>query len=181
MTATKDAAGGITFFAENDPDEMTGGIAPAFMNDAGGKAYSEDIRYELAEAESGVAGVHEYVLRMILSEKYLDDPARCYPVTVDPSVSWTGSSNVKDAYVISGSYQNTNFYSSSVKKMPAGSNGTGKHRTYIKFTSLASKLSDKLVVKASLDVYDYGEGTKNQTIYVRRATSSWSPSSIKWT
>lgn len=64
--------------------------------------------------------------------------------------------------------------------MPAGYNSTGKHRTYIQFTGLASALRDKYITGANFDVYDYGEGTANQNIYVRKLTSSWSPSKVTW-
>ena len=171
-----DAVGGITFFDADDPEEIVGGISPAYMEDAKGKR-SEDVTYDLVQSET--EGV--YLLTMHASEEFLHDPATAYPVIIDPSITWRGSSQVKDAYVISGStYQNTNFYSSSVKKMPAGKNSTGTHRTYIKFTSLASQLSGKYVMGATFAVYDYGEGTKGQTIAVKRVKASWSPSTIKW-
>lgn len=93
MIPVIDRTGGISFFDEDDPDEIKGGISPAFMNDAGGKAYSEDIEYFLEETEDK----GRYLLTMEVSEEYLLDPGRAYPVTIDPSVSWTGSSKVKDA------------------------------------------------------------------------------------
>lgn len=130
----------ITIYDE-DKEELVAGISKSWMNDATGNAYSEEIKYELEEDKS-VKG--RYIFRMILDSEYLNSKDRKYPVTIDPDLTWLGSSNVKDVYVISGTYKNTNFYSSGTTAMPVGKNSTGTHMTYVKFTDLKSKINGKI-------------------------------------
>ena len=170
LEAARDGIGGITIL---DGEDIIAGISPAWMEDASGENYSEDITYALAENADGT-----YLLSMTIDPAYLETAA--YPVTIDPSVSWTGSSKEKDAYVINGSYKNTNFYSSSVTVMPAGKNSTGTHRTYISFPSMKSTVSGKSVTSAKFTCYERNTGTKGQKIGAYRVTASWSPSKITW-
>ena len=153
---------GITF-VDPETGETVFEISPAWMDDKTEKAYSEDIRYEI-EPDPSEEG--KWLLRMIADKAYLESPARIYPVTIDPTITWTGKTNVKDAYVISGSkYQNTNFYKDSVKKMPAGRNSLGyMHRTFIAFNGIKSKLNGKSIASAYMDVYEFGDGAANQKI-----------------
>lgn len=52
MKAEIDVTGGITF--TNDKDKIIGGIEAPFMNDASGRAYSEDIHFELEKTRTEV-------------------------------------------------------------------------------------------------------------------------------
>ena len=63
---------GITFY--DDEDDIAADISPAWMNDATGSAYSEDITYDI-EKESGST----YILTMTVDRDYLDDEDRQYP------------------------------------------------------------------------------------------------------
>ena len=166
---------GITYY-DNETGEITGYISSPWMNDASGNAYSEDITYELEEVE-GKKG--EYILTMTVDEEYLNAPERKYPVTIDPSNTWQGSSEIKDAYVISGStYGNTNFYESGTTKMPAGKNSTGTHRTYMKLIDLKAITGGKSISSAKFTAYQTADSGSNQSIGIYRITESWSPSSV---
>ncbi len=105
-----------------------------------GEAYSEEITYQLSQ-EGSEPG--EYVLTMTIDEDYLSDKERKYPVTVDPTATWKGSSQIRDVYVISGTYANTNFYDSGTVVMPAGKNSTGIHETYVQFVNLKNTVGEK--------------------------------------
>ena len=97
LTARKNVTdGGITLY-DKESGEIAGAISPPWMDDASGNAYSEAITYELKE-NAGREG--EYVLTMTADETYLADPDRKYPVTIDPSTTWKGSSEIRDAYII---------------------------------------------------------------------------------
>ena len=117
---------GITIYDEKT-EEIVASIAPPWMNDASGNAYSEEITYTLNPDED-VAG--SYTMKMVVDEDYLNDIEREYPITIDPTTTWTGSTKIRDVYVISGTYANTNFYDSGTVVMPAGKNSTGIHETY---------------------------------------------------
>ncbi len=102
--------GGISFLDEKT-DEIVAALEAPNMNDATGKAYSEKISYdiELDDQEKD-----SYILTLHLDEEYFKDKDRKYPVTIDPTVSWTGSTDFWDVYVINGSYKDTNFYDNGV-------------------------------------------------------------------
>lgn len=169
--------GGITYYDEKTGD-ITGYISPAWMNDASGNAYSEDVEYTLEEVKDKKG---EYILTMTISKSYLENPARQYPITIDPSNTWQGTSEVQDAYVISGSkYGNTNFYESGTKVMPAGTNSTGTHRTYIKFVNLRNIVYGYSIHGAALTIYETGSGASGQSVGACRIAGSWSPSTITW-
>ena len=165
---------GITFF-DKETGSIAADISPAWMNDATGSAYSEDITYDI-EKESGST----YILTMTVDRDYLDDEDRQYPVTIDPTTTWKGTGQVTDAYVISGSYANTNFYSGSTKVMPAGKNGTGTHRTYIQFEHLKKTLKGQSISSAKLTAYEVGDGAKSQKVSAYRVTGSWKASKLTW-
>ena len=178
MFARKNVTDGAITYYDNETEEITGFIAAPWMNDATGDAYSEDITYELEEVE-GKDG--EYLLTMTIDEDYLNDPARQYPVTIDPTNTWQGSSEVKDVYVISGStYGGTNFYESGTKKMPSGKNSTGTHRTYIKFIDLKTVTSGKSISSAKFTAYQSPDCVGSQKIGIYRITESWSISSLTY-
>ncbi len=166
---------GITIY-DPDTDEIVASIAPPWMNDACGDAYSEDITYELSE--SGEDG--SYILKMTADSDYLNDSARKYPVSIDPAATWAGSSQMRDVYVISGRYAAVNFYDSGTTVMPAGSNSTGVHETYIQFVNLAGQLSGKNISSAVLSAYEVSGGENGQTVGAFRVTGSWSPSSLRY-
>ena len=106
--------GGISFLDE-ETDEIVASLEAPNINDATGKAYSEELYYDIepdGEEDS-------YLLTLHLDEDYFQEKDREYPVTIDPTVSWTGSTNFWDVYVINGSYKNTNFYDSGITAMMA--------------------------------------------------------------
>ena len=117
---------------------------------------------------------------MTVDRDYLDDEDRQYPVIIDPTATWKGTGQVTDAYVISGSYANTNFYSGSTKVMPAGKNGTGTHRTYIQFEHLKKTLKGQSISSAKLTAYEVGDGAKSQKVSAYRVTGSWKASKLTW-
>ena len=125
-----------------------------------------------------------YILTMTVSEAYLSDPQRQYPVTIDPSAEWKGNDKLRDVYVISGSsYKNKNYYKSGTIVMPAGKGDYGTYRTYIKFYDLASVVKGKSISSATLSIYGAGQKSARtgQKVSVKEVTSSWDCSKIKWT
>ena len=166
---------GITFYDE-ETDDIVMGIESPFMNDATGEAYSEDLEYEMIDPEEGD---DTYTLKLKISDKYLDDPDRVYPVTIDPTATWVGTSEVRDSYVISG-FPTTNFYSTSTVVMPSGSGTQGVHRTYIHILNLKSELIGANISSASFDIYETGGGNSGKNVRVYRITEDWTNSTVTW-
>lgn len=168
---------GLTYY-DKETGDIVGSISFPWMNDATGNAYSEEITYELTKEEDKD---DEYLLTMTLDEGYLSDKNRQYPVTIDPTNTWQGSSEVKDSYVISGSsYGDMNFYSSDTKIMPSGKNSNGTNRTYIKFINLKAVTSGSTVSSAKFTAYETGSSESDQTIGIYRITESWDVSTITY-
>lgn len=167
---------GLTIY-DKKTDEIVACIDAPWMNDADGDSYSQDISYDL-EKDEHTEG--QYKLTMNVDEDYLFDSDRKYPVTIDPTTTWKGDDELRDVYVISGSYAGTNFYESGTKVMPSGRNNTGTHRTYIKPLNLKSKISGKSVSSAKLTVYETGNGVSKQKIKAYRVLENWSSTSLTW-
>ena len=167
---------GITVI-DPQTDDIVAGIEAPWMNDATGDAYSTDIRYDLEQTdEEG-----RYIITMTIDAEYLDDIDRVYPVTVDPTVTWKGNDMIRDTYIITGSgYAGTNFYDTSITKMPVGKNSTGTHRTLFKILNLKAEIEGKSVDSAKLTLYESGTGASGQTVRANRLIEDWSPSTVTW-
>ena len=167
--------GGISFLDEKT-EEIVATLEAPNMNDATGNAYSEKLSYDIepdGEEDS-------YLLTLHLDEDYFQNKDRQYPVTIDPTVSWTGSANFWDVYVINGSYKDTNFYDSGVTVMMAGKAKQGVYRTYLRFKDFTKKIEGKYVDSATLTMYETGSSQSGQTIEARRVTENWSRPGLKW-
>ncbi|MBS7006937.1 DNRLRE domain-containing protein [Anaerostipes sp.] len=177
LTAKKNIGdGGITFYDKDSEDIIASLEAPS-MNDATEEAYSEKLSYDI-EPIKGEKDTYELTLR--LDEAYLKDKDRKYPITIDPTVTWKGSADFWDVYVINGSYKNTNFYDSGVTAMMAGKASKGTYRTYLRFKDFTAKIKNKYVDSATLTMYETGDSTSGQTIEARRVTANWSRPGLTW-
>ena len=182
ITARKDAAvEGISFYAldEKEQEVLVGGIQTPYMNDATEEHYSEAITYDLEEVDESEG---TYILTMTVDPEYLEDPDTVYPVTIDPSYTWTGGSAVYDVYVLSKStYADMNFYNSTTTGMFAGrTNANGYERTYIAFNGLADKVNGYSVASAKLTIYETGGGTAGETVQAHTVTAAWDKSTLTW-
>ena len=167
--------GGISFLDEKTEDLVATLEAPN-MNDHTGKAYSEKLSYDIEPD----GGEDSYLLTLHLDEDYFQDKDRQYPVTIDPTVTWTGSTDFWDVYVINGSYKNTNFYDNGVTVMMAGKSKQGVCRTYLRFKDFTAKIKGKYVDSATLTMYETGSSQSGQTIEARRVTENWTRPGLKW-
>ena len=110
--------GQIELYRADDEDELAAVIEAPYMDDATEDNYSEEVYYELEETEAGV-----YLLTMTVDESYLENAQ--YPVTIDPTATWSGSSKIDDVYIADGDYKNTNFYAAASQAFYAGMNHKG--------------------------------------------------------
>ena len=177
MTAKKNVLdGGITFLDKETGDIVASLEAPN-MNDASGNAYSEEISYEI-EAIEGEEDT--YLLTLVLDGDYFKDSGRKYPVTIDPTVTWKGSTDFWDVYVINGTYKDMNFYDSGVTVMMAGKAKQGVCRTYLRFKDFTEKIKGKYVDSASLTIYETENSQSGQVIEARRVTAGWTRPGLTW-
>ncbi|MFR3133215.1 DNRLRE domain-containing protein, partial [Intestinibacter bartlettii] len=167
-------------FCKNDNEEnVIASIDMPFMNDKTGKAYSDDITYDI---EKSKYDDNKYILTMTLSQDYLNDKDRVYPVTVDPTVTWTGDSNLIDTYILSNSkYADMNFYNSGTTAFPIGyTSSMGTCRSLIRSLDLLDTVKNKYVESATLTMYETSSCDKNMTVNAYRIIDSWTKKNVTW-
>lgn len=170
-----ETGGGITLYSEDD--DIVGGMEAPFMDDATENNYSEEIYYELTEINEKEDDVHRYILKLVIDEKYLENAT--YPVAIDPTVTWNGTTDLPETYVLN-STKVTNYFSSGVKTFSVGKGSQGVFRTYFRAKSLAKTVKDKYIDRATLTVYENGSGVNGSTIYVKPAAASFKCGTVTW-
>lgn len=170
-----ETGGGITLYSEDD--DIVGGMEAPFMDDATENNYSEEIHYELIEINEKEGDVHRYILKLVIDEKYLENAT--YPVAIDPTVTWNGTTDLPETYVLN-SAKGTNYFSSGVKTFSVGKGSQGVFRTYFRAKSLAKTVKDKYIDSATLTVYENGSGVNGSTIYVKPAAASFKCGTVTW-
>ncbi|MEV4942876.1 LamG-like jellyroll fold domain-containing protein [Streptomyces zaomyceticus] len=147
-------------------------VPHAFMEDSridprsGDPARSRAVTYELVTVDG------EPALRMTADRAWLDDPARVYPVTVDPTVAASNSTYTQNT--IGGDH-------STETQIKVGSydSGTNKTNSFLQFSSLGTTLAGKRVTAATLNVYALWSSTcAVQLFSVHPVTQSWTPSGV---
>ena len=153
-------------------------MAPPNMNDATEEAYSEDITCEIEEK----AGEEDtYLISYIVDQAYLTDEERQYPVSIDPTLTWSGTAQLKDVYVCNGStYKNMNFYNSDIVITMAGKAAQGVYRSYMKFMDLDTRLDGYHIDSATLSLYEASGSQSGQTITAHQVKGPWVLGDITW-
>jgi RHS repeat-associated protein len=134
---------------------------------SGGPAVSRAISYQLVSVDGQPA------LRMTASQSWLRDPARVFPVTVDPNFTASGTTEVDNLYPGD---------SSSMPDIDIGSYDYGAEESngYLAFSGLGSALSGEHVTSAYLHVFDYWASTCTpEQFSVSPVTQSWSVTGSK--
>ncbi|MGG4154292.1 DNRLRE domain-containing protein [Peribacillus muralis] len=158
----------------NKDNKVIWEMLPPFMEDAEGE-YSENIEYSVINE-----GDKQFI-QMEIDEKFVEDPARVFPIIVDPTVNIGGAaSNTKDTYVMK-KFPTINYYNST--ELRTGyTDSTGTTRSYIDFTNSLPNMGGGLLVSAELKGYKFSQPTTpiNTNVYAQRVTSSWSSTGVTW-
>ncbi|MDY2735432.1 hypothetical protein, partial [Intestinibacter sp.] len=143
----------IIFYDKDDEKNVVASIDPAFINDKTEKAYSEDITYNIEKKKNEK---DKYILTITIDEEYLNSSDRVYPVKLDPTITWTGESNLIDTYILSNSnYADVNFYNSGTTAFPIGyTSSMGTCRSLIRSLDLLDTVKGKYVESATLTMYE---------------------------
>ena len=143
-------------------------IDELFAVDAAG-GYTDDVSAALV-TNQGLSSI-----KLRVSEDYLNDPQREYPIIIDPSVMVTGATKTADAFVREGT-PDTNYKMSEELRI-GNSQGCGLERTYIKFTlptNISASKVTNVVMRLKLCI---GQSTAMRAY---RVTSSWTSGNITW-
>ncbi|MCP3820578.1 DNRLRE domain-containing protein [Streptomyces sp. A3M-1-3] len=170
LTPRISADGDVEFTDASDKVAAT--IPHGFMEDSkvdprsGDRTLSRAVTYELTTVDGKPA------LRMTADRAWLDDPARVYPVTVDPT--FTASNSTYTQNTISGDHSTEN-----TLKVGSYDSGTNKTNSFLQFSSLGTTLKGQKVSAATLNVYAYWSATCTaQSFSVHPITQSWTPSGV---
>ena len=157
-----------TIYFVNSYGEKVFEIGSFFAVDCNG-AYTEDIKYNYEIVEKTMK------LEIILSEDYLNDSTRAFPVVIDPTILVTGQYSTYDSY-ISTLYPSTNFYMNSYLRTGKDTS-YGIRRTYIKF-DLPTGIKSGRVLSSYIRIEKYSGAVPATKAY--RVTGPWSSSTITW-
>ncbi|THA22997.1 Teneurin-1 [Streptomyces sp. A1277] len=165
------ADNGDVEFTDGD-GEVTATIPHAFMEDSridprsGDAAISRAVAYELTTADGKPA------LRLTADRDWLDDPARAYPVTVDPTI--TAGNTTYAQNTIGGDHSTENQI-----KVGSYDSGTNKANSFLQFSSLGTTLKGQRVTAATLNVYAIWSATCTaEPFSVHPVTKSWTPAGV---
>jgi RHS repeat-associated protein len=129
-------------------------------------AESHVITYELVTVDGGPA------LKMTADPTWLHDPARVFPVTVDPDFDETADTFAEYPY---------NNDNSSDTALKVGYNGAGnKAYSFLKFDGFFGSFTDAHINSVNLHLFDMWAWTCSaEPFSVNPITSAWSPSTTK--
>ena len=134
-------------------------------------ALTDELAYTIGETIEGKTEI-----TVTLSEDYAADPARAYPILVDPSVMVTGTYDTYDSFV-SSKNPTENYYHDEHIRMGWNS-GYNIRRTYISF-ELPSSVPSNAITTAYMSLKKYGAGS-TPSLKAYRVTGSWTSSTITW-
>jgi hypothetical protein len=172
----RQAADGSVELTDDATGAVVGRIPHAFMTDSkvdphsGDGARSEAVSYDLERQGAG------WALTMSADPAWLADPARKFPVTVDPTAVWNYG-DTSDTYVETG-------YSSPPNgevELKAGTYDGGGHKaaTYLGFSQIDNDLAHSKIYDVDLHLYNaWSYSCSSRAVTVHPVTQSWSSSSI---
>jgi len=144
------------------------------MSDALGE-FSDKVTYSYVKTAQGID------LTITADQTWINDPARVYPITVDPSLQTPKDSiSIDDVHVASGQ-SSQNFGGSTPLKSGYGSTSNINY-TYLRF-ALPKLTSSDLVISARLGMYVFSSTTVDPTnvqVNVYEVKSTWSESTVTW-
>ncbi|MFU8851227.1 LamG-like jellyroll fold domain-containing protein [Micromonospora sp. SL1-18] len=147
-------------------------IPPGYMIDSGsgaaGPATSTGVTYQLVTAGGQPA------LQVTLDRAWLADPARAYPVEVDPTVGPAVDPVKSD----SSMYVHGSSSTSGGSELLVGRSGGQNAAAYLKFGDLVSRLQYHTIYGAALSAVNFDAAScKSRAVTVHPVTESWSAGS----
>lgn len=138
---------------------------------SGDGAMSDGVTYALITVNGGQA------IKMTLDSAWLNDKARVFPVTVDPSVSSVTSNG--STFAQTGETGDN----SGVNEVHVGTwdGGSDIAEAYLKFDNVSSSLKNDTVLGVRLGLFNsWSYSCSPRTVYVYPVTGSWTPSGVSW-
>lgn len=176
LSAVLEDDNSVTFYDEAGESVFV--IASPFMFDSG-EGYSTDISVTLEQTNTGC----RYILTP--DREWLKSQERVFPITLDPTIYTTQSTNYIHDNGVQQSDPNTNYITAN--RMYVGSGSSSKQgRIYFKLTQWpsATNLTSSNIKAARLNLNYYPQANwqtaYQMTIDVYRVSSAWNTSTITW-
>ena len=161
--------GRLGFFDEKG--EMVFSLGSLYAVDAAGK-YTDQVDYDLKEYNDTSA-----IIAIKLSESYMQDPERVYPILIDPSVAMTGADQTYDTFV-SSKFPNTNYFEDNHLRT-GYDDDLYVRRTYMRFIMPSYLYSTTYnITDARIKIRQYIGTTPQAKAY--RVLGSWTSGSLTW-
>ncbi|MWA05377.1 DNRLRE domain-containing protein [Actinomadura sp. LD22] len=156
--------------------QVAGRIPHGFMVDSkidprsGDSARSEAVTYGLQQRGD------TWVLKVSADPSWVQDPARVFPVVVDPTTVWNYS-DTHDTYVQTG--YGSSPYAENELKAGTYDGGSTKAATYLAFTQVDNDLAHSKIYDVDLYMYNYWSySCKATPVTVYGVTKAWSQSDL---
>lgn len=172
LTAAKQENGSIAF-KDQASGQFLFNIPRPYMYDSNKEAGPEGV--VSPEVTQDITATKEgFVLTVTADEKFLQDPSRIYPVTVDP---WIDYFDAQDTYIASN-YPSYNYYNTAY--LYVGHDATiGKTRSLVKWLNLP-QIPNAEVVSAEVGLWETDEYTQVADVNMHQVTSSYDHKAVKW-
>ena len=164
LEAVLEADNSIRFNEEANGETVFHMPAPYMFDSSDASEYNDDI--ELSLTRNG----EKYILTYKPSLAWLQDEARVYPVTIDPTINTYGAA---DAYVKS-SAPTANYSNVDTLEMSSTNYGTALLKMPV-----PDKVTLNAISKATLTV-NMANAYEDSVIEIRPITSAWTPSTVTW-
>ncbi|KZE67993.1 hypothetical protein AWM68_17635 [Fictibacillus phosphorivorans] len=184
LEAKEQKNGSIAFYKKGNTDPIF--VLPKpYMTDSNidkttfDSVRSENVHYTLTKEDNG------YFLTVTADDKWLKDPARKYPVYIDPttSIETNGDAFVTDRYKDNNYGTKDKKWSPSLNQYALSvgyTSGTGTNNTFLQQDIGA--LKGAIVESAELNVYvtqAYDSTIKNG-LWLDRVSGTWEPNTLTW-
>lgn len=143
-----------------------------------GTHFTEDNYYEIEEIEDS-----KYLLSVVVSKEFLDNPETVYPVVIDPTVSCNSSAkNIDDTYTMQAN-PSTNYYLEGRLRVGNYNGSTftsGRCYTYIRYFTMPSIPTGSTINNATFVVKLRAGQTTAAPCTAYRISTSWDGSALVW-
>ena len=168
---------GNTYLVDSRTTEIVAAIPAPVMYDSSDMDcnFSYDIGVKLERLEDG-----SYLYTLTPNRDWLASSDRVYPVSLDPTVTYSGASYIADTHVTDQYSGKRNYHTETGLKMGCMSNGD-RLRVYFDFTSLITAIgTNKQITGATLTCYEEYAGNSAPSVRLHQVTSNFSITTVTW-
>ena len=168
---------GNAYLLDGDTSEIVAALPLPVMYDSSNVDcnFSYEIGVTIEQLPDG-----RYLYTLTPDRDWLTSSDRVYPVTLDPTVTYSGASYIADTHVTDQASGRKNYHTETGLKMGCMSNGD-RLRVYFDFTSLITAIgTNKQITGATLTCYEEYVGNSAPSVRLHQVTSNFSISTVTW-